>query len=37
MTLGAVIDSQEYREYVINKTDQIVNELNKHCEPSKCE
>ena len=30
--LGAVIGSQEYRdEYVINKTDQIANELNNFC------
>ena len=30
--LRAVIGSQEYRdEYVINKTDQIANELNNFC------
>ena len=34
--LGAVIGSQEYRdEYVINKTDQIANELNNLCEIAK--
>ena len=36
--LGAVISSQEYRdEYVINKTDQVVNELNNLCEIAKLE
>ena len=36
--LGAVIGSQEYRdEYVINKTDQIANELNNLCETAKLE
>ena len=36
--LGAVIGSQEYRdEYVINKTDQIANELNNLCEIAKLE
>ena len=36
--LGAVIGSQEYRdEYVINKTDQIANELNNFCEIAKLE
>ena len=36
--LGAIIGSQEYRdEYLINKTDQIANELNNLCEIAKLE
>ena len=36
--LGTVIGSQEYRDgYLINKTDQIANELNNLCEIAKLE